>query len=192
MINKLTQTTLTERKLKIFAGVGPSGIITDLWALKRGFFKYHGSYPENFIKRIRDNFIGDEQILHVCGGIFPKNPPKDLTLDINPELKPSFVADALNMPFKSCSFENVVLDPDYDENEAKSHGYPYLPPQKVLAESVRVCKVGGLIVMLHWLAMIKPKNCARIAVIGITTGANQRIRCCSIFRKVKKELEQNE
>ncbi len=182
----MIQTTLDNRKLKIFAGVGPTGIVTDLWATKRAYNKYHGSYPENFIERIRANWIGEEQILHVCGGIYPANPPQDVTLDINPDLKPTYVANALNMPFPNSSFENVVLDPDYDEQEASQRGYSYLPPQIVLAESVRVCKAGGIIVMLHWLAMIKPKNCERVAIIGITTGANQRIRCCSIFRKMKE------
>lgn len=182
----MIQTTLTKRKLKIFAGVGSTGIVTDLWATKRAYAKYHGSYPEGFIERLRANWIGEEQILHVCGGIYPANPPRDVTLDINPELKPTYVANALEMPFENSYFENVVVDPDYDEQEAAQRGYEYLPPQKLLAECVRVCRVGGIIAMLHWLAMIKPENCKRIAIIGITTGANQRIRCCSVFRKIKE------
>jgi len=181
-----TQTTLENKKLKVWAGIGSSGIYTDLWALKRAYNKYHGSYPENFIQRIREYFIGEGQILHVCGGVYPQNPPRDVTLDINPELKPTYVEDVLNMPFENGTFENIVFDPDYDILEAKVHGYPYIPPQKALAECVRVCKVGGIIDMLHWLVMIRPKNCKRVAVIGITTGANQRIRCCTVFRKVKE------
>lgn len=167
-------------KLKKYGGISPKQkIFSDMWAAQRQMKKYHGSYPGGFIERVRENWIGDGEIVHVCSGTVDNG----LTIDCNPKQRPTVVADAQNLPFKDDSLPNVIVDPPYDEENAKAYGFPYPKPRKLLDEAVRVTRPGGYVGMLHWLVMIKPEKTKRIAIVGITIGANMRIRCFSLFRK---------
>lgn len=174
--------------IKRYAGNSPKkNVFSDMWACQRQFKKYHGSYPGTFLKRVRENWIGQGDIVHICSGTVDNG----MTIDINPKQRPTFVADAQNLPLKDNCLPNVIIDPPYDEANAEAYGYSYPQPYKLLEEGVRVTKPGGYIGMLHWLVLIRPKTCQRVAVIGITIGANMRIRCFSLFRKYNN-LEQFE
>lgn len=171
--------------IKVYSGQGK--VFVDMWACQRQFKKYHGSYPGTFLKRVRENWIGQGDIVHICSGTIDKG----MTIDINPKQRPTIVADAQNLPLKDNSLPNVIIDPPYDEANAEAYGYAYPQPYKLLSEGVRVTKPGGYIGMLHWLVLIRPKECQRVAVIGITIGANMRIRCFNLFRKYNNLEEFN-
>lgn len=74
--------------------------ITDVWLLGRPKVPYYGAYPSGFLERARALLgVGYlDPVLHVCGGRVRDYPfrgfgPNDRTVDLDPELKPDYLAD---------------------------------------------------------------------------------------------------
>ena len=119
--------------------------------------------------------------------------PQGTTVDINPAVKPNFVANCEQLPFADESYDFVVLDPPYSEKEAKElYDMPYFNLVKTMNEAARVCKSGGLVLLLHRLIpFVHPrenqhKKRLRVeAIIGIFTIAGYtNIRVLSVWRKM--------
>jgi len=155
------------------------------WACGRPMSPYKGSYPVGFLQRL-DKKIGlkNKKVLTLfCG----QSKFGD-TIDIKPEVNPTFVADCRKqLPIKSNIYDIIIADPPYDSQNINYSSVLYkeefVKPYSFVAEAVRVCKIGGLICILHQLVYRTPKGTDRYAVIPITTGPNQRIRVLNIFKK---------
>jgi len=168
-------------------------VFTALWACKRAFKKFTGPYPEDFLDRVY-RFLGvteEWKICHLFSGVVEKRFKNEVTVDINPNLKPDFVEDATKTHFKDNSFDLVLADPPYNEKYAKKYGTKLPKIKDILMESVRICKKDGYIGLLHFIVPIKPKGTERVAVIGITEGANMRIRVFTLFKKTTKNVWKN-
>ena len=154
------------------------------WACGRPMAKYKGAYPEGFIRRLdqRIGLIG-KVITLFCGSSNFGD-----TVDINPLVNPTFVADCKNIPVKDNSYDVVIADPPYDSQNisysSKLYKTDVVKPYSFVKEAVRICKSSGYICILHQLVYKTPKGTERYAVIPITTGPNQRIRVLNIFRKM--------
>ena len=157
-----------------------NNVITGFWALPRPIGKYKTRHPDELLKRL-EVLIGpykDKEILHLFCGIskFP-NAKNEIRVDINPDVKPTFVLDVRKkLPFQSNRFDIVYADPPYYDFE----------PYCFVKEAVRVLKPNGFLVILHQLVYKTPKGTKRFAVIGVSTGPNMRLRALNIFRKVKE------
>jgi len=133
------------------------------WAAGRPMAKYKGAYPEGFLRRL-DERIGlkNKKVLTLfCGSSDYGD-----TLDIKPELNPTYLADCRKDYSKKLYKEEIVR------------------PYSFTKEAVRICKSGGLICILHQLVYKTLPGTERFAVIPITTGPNQRIRVLNIFKKL--------
>src|SRR4051794_28322816 len=61
------------------------------WAVRSG---YYGGYPQGYLKRLRALFPDKQHVLHLFSGMVDvKQFPGD-TLDIRPEMRPTFLCDA--------------------------------------------------------------------------------------------------
>lgn len=115
--------------------------ICDTWILVRSKVKYYGAYPAGFLERARV-FLPvtiNDPVLHVCGGKVREYPyPKravgkhDLTLDLDPELKPDFLQDAREkfplIPLETAKaraiarqWRGIMADPPYSPEDALSY-----------------------------------------------------------------------
>lgn len=157
------------------------------WSCGRPMAKYRGAYPVGFLKRLDDRIgLRNKRVLTLfCGS-------SDFgdTVDIKPEVRPTFVADCRKiLPVESDSYDVVIADPPYDSQNItysdKLYNEDVVKPYSFVKEAVRVCKVGGYVCILHQLVYKTPSGTERFAVIPITTGPNQRIRVLNIFRKGK-------
>ncbi len=106
-------------------------------------------------------------------------------------MKPAVIGDAAQLPFKSGSFDFVLADPPYSEEEAQSlYGLPYLSMLGLLKECWRVCADGGHVLLLHRLIPISDPRLpdgmrVRVsAIVGVGVLANwSNIRALTVWRK---------
>jgi len=166
------------------------GVFTTQWACGRPMSKYKGAYPVGLMNRLANliNFDG-KLILDLFSGTMEKN-ENHHTLDLDPTLNPTYVADTTKiLPIEDYTYDVVRADPPYNvEKNGKNYskelyGVKPVKPYSFVKEAVRILKPGGYLCILHHLVYIKPKRTIRKAVIGITSGPNMRIRTLNIFKK---------
>jgi len=153
-------------------------VITAMWSCARPHGKYREIYPGGFLERL-DILIdfNTKRVLHLfCGS----SKFGDVRIDINPEVKPDILMDLSKqpIPFEDNLFDVVIADPPYHD----------FPPYCFVKEAVRVLKLGGFLVILHFLVYNNPKNCRRWACIAVSPGPNRRMRACNIWRKESERL----
>ncbi len=125
------------------------GVYTSIWACGRPMGKYRGRYPGGFLNRVANliNFDG-KTVLHIFSGSIRQN-QNHLTLDINPKVNPTFVADARKeIPLESKSVHVVMADPPYD-SDFKIYGKRLyktdeVRPYSFIKEASRIIKPGGV------------------------------------------------
>ena len=156
------------------------------WACGRPMAAYKGSYPVGFLRRLDEKIeLNGKKVLTLfCGSSKFGD-----TVDIKPEVEPTFVADCRKqLPIQTNSYDVIIADPPYDSQNinysSKLYKEQIVKPYSFVKEAVRVCKSGGLICILHQLVYKTLPNTKRYAVIPITTGPNQRIRVLNIFQKL--------
>jgi SAM-dependent methyltransferase len=159
----------------------------DVWALHNSKNGYPGSFPAGFIKNVKRKWWGQNRLWLFSGSFCD---PEGVTVDIKQHLKPSVTADCQRLPFQGNSFDFVLADPPYSEQESRElYNLPYCSITKVLQEMLRVCKPGGHILFLHRIVptahpSVKLKNAHLTAVVGIYTVAGlTNIRALTVYRK---------
>jgi hypothetical protein len=147
---------------------------------------YYGSYPGNYIKRIRALFPDMDKLatLHLFSGSIEGQE----TVDINPNNFPTYCIDAESMSqhFGGVKYDLILADPPYNKEEAAKYGYKMINRRKVLAECHAILKPGGWLI---WLDEVCPifakKNWHWGMFFPIFTSTNRRIRAVFGFRKVE-------
>lgn len=162
---------------------------------------YPGAYPDRFL-RYTEQFLTDLggwgfPLLHLFSGSLPDDPPDIVTIDANPEpvpgLNPTHVLDLTRerIPYPDGHFQVVLADPPYSHKDYRAsqrhYRMPEVPRYSFIPEAVRVLRPGGYLGVLHVMPYRTPPGCERVAVIGITTGTTQVIRCFSVFSKARAE-----
>ncbi len=129
--------------------ITPHTIYRAVWGLGPPNNGYPGAFPRGLISRIRKRWWGKKRLWLFSGSF---KDPEGITVDIKPELRPDVVADCQYLPFKDESFDFVMLDPPYSEEEAQRlYNLPYCNMLKVMNEAARVCRSGGYVLLLHRL-----------------------------------------
>jgi SAM-dependent methyltransferase len=164
----------------------------DVWALGPPQQKpsYPGAFPRGLIQMMRKKGWWGEKRLWLFSGSYKD--PQGTTVDINPAVKPDFVANCEQLPFPDDSYDFVMLDPPYSEKEAlELYNLPYINLPKVMNEAARVCCSGGLVVLLHRLAPFygpwenQHKKRLKIkAIVGVVIIAGySNIRALTVWQK---------
>jgi hypothetical protein len=124
-----------------------------------------------------------ERRLHLCSGTIKDG----TTIDINPHMRPSIVADLkYGIPLQDDSFDFVLIDPPYSEEKAKNlYAVSLLSVPKLLAESGRVAAPGGFVLLLDLRVWPPPKCLKWEALIAIYTANRgpKPLRALSVFQK---------
>jgi len=156
---------------------------------------YPGAYPDRYLAYMRDllsQIEGEdcwEPLLHLFSGSLDEG----TTIDLNPDVNPTHVLDLTEdeIPYRDGHFRVVLADPPYshkDYNASERHyGMKEVPRNSFVKEAVRVTQPGGYFAVLHVLPYRTPKECSRVAMIGVTVGSSQVIRAASIFRKERDQ-----
>lgn len=141
---------------------------------------YKGSFPLHFEKKLFKLFKIKKGILQPFGGKSEYGLRCDFKLEVNPNIN----CDAHFLPFESNSFDFVLLDPPYSNEEANEiYNTPDLKVITFLTESARVCKPNGHIAVYHRLMLPRPPQTIlrKRIFIGLRTWHSARV--CQIYQK---------
>lgn len=172
--------------------------ITDMWLLARPKVKYYGAYPAGFLGRARDLLgVGaDDPVLHVCSGRVQDYPyrgygRRDATVDIDPGVNPTYVADVRDVTFwqqfNNNSFGACLIDRPYTEEDAAHYakGADVLPNLNLLLrDSLMVAPRVGV---LDYIIPRPPKNTRFVACVGVIVGFGNRGRFFTVFENEEKK-----
>jgi hypothetical protein len=146
---------------------------------------YYGAYQGNFLKRIAALFPDRKRVLHLFAGkvdlaAFPGD-----TLDIRPDLAPTYCVNAETcdgVPLHEYDF--VLADPPYSAGDAEHYGTPMVSRNQVMKTLAAGLRPGAYVA---WLDQVYPMF-AKVAlqpeaVIGIVGSTNHRFRVLAVFRR---------
>lgn len=145
---------------------------------------YYGSYPGNYVKRIRAMFpeYDNGRVLHVCSGSITGRE----TVDVNPDTNPTYCLDAEIMAavLDINAYDIILIDPPYNKDEATKYGYKMLNRRNVLEQCWFLLKPGGWLLWLDVMApMYAKKNWNWRLFAPIFTSTNRIIRALFGFEK---------
>jgi SAM-dependent methyltransferase len=121
-------------------------------------------------------------VLHPFGGMAEIG----VRVDLNETLKPDVVADAHDLPFPDESFDCVVLDPPYSDQEAlELYQTPPLKPGVYTKEAVRVLKEGGWLCVYTDREPRRPERCNHTLRIIVVLRPGHSTRTCMVFQRRK-------
>lgn len=153
--------------------------------------KLYGQYPPTFLKRAAALFPNAKDILHAPSGQLADLPPGHVTLDIYEDdvRKPMFRGDCGNMPFKNESFDLILSDPPYSEEDSRIYGCAKFPEKKFMEECRRVLRPRGYLGFLayHYPSYSR-KNWRLKGLFAVVTGFSRRTRMFSVFESTKSDI----
>ncbi len=160
----------------------------DVWALGPSNSGYPGAFPRGLITRIGRRWWGQKRLWLFSGS---HKDSGGTTVDINPDMKPDYVCNCESLPFPDSSFDFVMADPPYSEEESmRLCGLPYVNIIKTPNEMIRVCEPGGHIIFFHRLVpavfpgLKLSERTQLVAVVGVFTIAGlSNMRALTVFRK---------
>lgn len=156
-------------------------ISTIVWTLPRPpVSKYKGGFPRFFEENLVKILGYPEQILHPFGG----RAEIGMRVDLDASLEPDVIADAHELPFENESFDCVILDPPYSDEEALNlYGTPKLKPGVYTKEAVRVLRKGGWLCVYGDREPARPRYCNHAMRIVVILRPHHRPRICMVFQK---------
>jgi hypothetical protein len=153
------------------------------WAVKSG---YYGGYPAGYLKRLRALFPDKVRPLHLFSGQVDVTQFPGDTVDIRPELSPTFVANAHTLegvPVED--YDLILADPPYSAEDADHYGTPLVDRNKVVRVLAERMRPGS---HLAWLDQAQPMyrkaDLKPEAAIGIVRSTMHRYRCLLIWRRL--------
>jgi SAM-dependent methyltransferase len=161
-------------------------IPTLVWTLPRpAKSRYKGAFPLYFEANLIQLLGFPERILHPFGGMAEIG----TRVDLNETVEPDVVADAHDLPFEDASFDLVVLDPPYSDEEAlELYSTPKLRPGVYIAEAVRVLREGGWLVLYSDREPRRPPRCNHTVRIVVVLRPGHRPRIAGVFQKRKESM----
>ncbi len=125
------------------------------------------------------------RVVHLFAGKVDLSILRGDTLDIRPELDPTFCVDAETCPGAPLEqYDLVVADPPYSAEDAAHYGTPMVNRDRVMRTLAERLAPGCYVV---WLDQVLPRYrkavLAREASIGVSRSTGHRNRCVDIFRR---------
>ena len=149
-----------------------------------GVFPDGGGYPLRFLYKAFDilGVTDPTRVLHVCSGSMQSG----IRVDVRGGIKPTVIADGVDLPFRDDAFEWVMADPPYSETYADNlyqtqRWYPN--PHLLADECLRVLKPGGRLGFMHHMVPKFHKPGKLLKVYGISQGVGYNIRAWSVLTK---------
>jgi hypothetical protein len=167
--------------------VAEDGRVVGTWIMGNDYrvkSEYYGGYPAGYLKRIHSLFPDKRRILHLFSGKVDLAALPGDTVDINPDLSPTFVDDAQRLERVPLGeYDLVLADPPYSENDAERYGTTMVKRNVVLS-ALRGLSSGTHVVWLDQVLPMYRKDAFDIeAVIGMVKSTNHRFRLVTIFRR---------
>ena len=178
------------RETKFPKSIFPSedGRVVGTWIMGNDYrvkTGYYGGYPAGYLRRVRSLFPDKRRILHIFSGRVDLDALPGDTVDINPDLKPTYVDDAQTLsrvPLEK--YDLVLADPPYSVEDAERYQTSMVKRNTVLRALQRTSP-GTHIVWLDQVLPMYRKDAFNVeAVIGMVKSTNHRFRVVTIFRRI--------
>ena len=143
---------------------------------------FYGEYPPTYLKRIRSLFPDKDKILHLFSGSVQDG--SAITFDLVQPADVTGNAEELDSYFSAHSFNLILADPPYSQEDAEHYGTPMVNRNKVISKCVNVLEPEGFICWLDTiLPMYRKIELTMVGTIGIIRSTNHRFRVVSIFQR---------
>lgn len=146
---------------------------------------FYGSYPHGYLRRVTALFPEKERVLHIFSGRVDLDIMPGDTVDLNPDLQPTFLDDAQTLervPIEN--YDLVMADPPYSVEDAERYKVTMVKRNKVMAALGRRLNAGCHVVWLDQvLPMFRKDQFSIQAVIGMVKSTNHRFRVVTVFCK---------
>jgi hypothetical protein len=146
---------------------------------------YYGGYPATYLRRVRALFPEKQRVLHIFSGRVDQSDLPGDTVDISPDLNPTYVDDAQSLekvPVES--YDLILADPPYSVEDAEHYQTTMIKRNKVMQALGSRSRPGTHVVWLDQvLPMYRKDQWAVIAYIAVVKSTNHRFRVVTIFEK---------
>jgi hypothetical protein len=173
--------------------VGEDGRVVGTWIMGNDYrvrTGYYGGYPAGYLKRVAALFPDRRRVLHVFSGQVDLDAMPGDTVDCNPALNPTYVADAHDLSaVPLADYDLVLADPPYSVEDAERYQTTMVKRNVVMRSLADGLRPGARVVWLDQvLPMYRKDQWAIEAVIGMVKSTNHRFRIVTIFRRLDRVL----
>lgn len=168
--------------------VGEDGRVVGTWIMGNDYrvqTGYYGGYPAGYLRRVRSMFPDKQRVLHLFAGKVDLAALPGDTVDINPELAPTYVDDAQRLegvPLEQ--YDLVLADPPYSVEDAERYQTTMVKRNAVMQALGRLQPGAHIVWLDQVLPMYRKDTFAIEAVIGMVKSTNHRFRVVTIFRRL--------
>jgi hypothetical protein len=164
------------------------GRIVGIWIMGNDYrvkSEYYGGYPAGYLRRIKSLFPDKQRTLHLFSGkvdlsVFPGD-----TVDINPDLNPTYVDDAQTLERVPLEIYDLVLaDPPYSVEDAERYQTTMIKRNLVMRALQRLRPGAHVVWLDQVLPMYRKDAFSQEALIGMWKSTNHRFRGVTIFRRL--------
>jgi hypothetical protein len=170
--------------------VSEDGRVVGTWIMGNDYrvkTGYYGGYPAGYLRRIRALFPEKARVLHLFAGRVDLDAFPGDTVDINPDLSPTYVDDAqtlLNVPLRN--YDLVLADPPYSVEDCERYQTTMVKRNTVMAGLGRLSPGTHIVWLDQVLPMYRKDAFSIEAVIGMVKSTNHRFRVITIFKRRAK------
>ncbi len=146
---------------------------------------YYGGYPAGYLRRVAALFPDRGRVLHVFSGKVDLSAMPGDTVDCNPALSPTYVADAHDLSrVPLADYDLVLADPPYSVEDAERYRTTMVQRNVVMRSLAAGLRPGARVVWLDQvLPMYRKDEWALEAVVGMVRSTNHRFRVMTVFRR---------
>jgi hypothetical protein len=169
--------------------VAGDGRVVGTWIMGNDYrvkSAYYGGYPAGYLRRVAALFPDRRRVLHVFSGKVDLAAMPGDTVDLNPALSPTFVADAHDLaavPLRE--YDLILADPPYSVEDAERYRTTMVQRNVVVRALAKGARPGTHLVWLDQvLPMYRKDEWSIEAVIGMVKSTNHRFRVVTIFRRL--------
>jgi len=174
--------------------IGEDGRVVGTWIMGNDYrvrTGYYGGYPAGYLRRVAALFPDRGRVLHVFSGRVDLSAMPGDTVDCNPDLSPTYVADAHDLSrVPLADYDLVLADPPYSVEDAERYQTTMVRRNVVMRSLAAGLRPGARVVWLDQvLPMYRKDEWAIEAVIGMVKSTNHRFRVTTIFRRLERLSE---
>jgi hypothetical protein len=167
--------------------IAADGRLVGTWIMGNDYhvkYRFYGGYPATYLERVRSMFRDKKRVLHLFSGKVDTTLYPGDTVDVHPDLNPTYVDDAhtlLRVPLER--YDLVLADPPYSAEDA-DHYMTSSVKRNVVLKALARLPAGAHIVWLDQVLPMWRKDTFDLAgCVGIVKSTNHRFRVMCIFRR---------
>lgn len=167
--------------------VGADGRLVGTWIMGNDYrvkSQFYGGYPNTYLSRVRSLFRDKTDVLHLFSGKVDTTAYPGHTVDVNPDLDPTYVDDAQtldNVPLED--YDLVMCDPPYSVEDAEHYRTSMVKRNKVMQALARTRSGTHVVWLDQVLPMWRKADFDLIGIVGLVRSTNHRFRLMSVFRR---------